>query len=677
MNRILESVRQPLLFEAQSSPNLLADLAGLERYIAESYSSRSFIELLQNADDAISSRLKIQKIKNYIVVANDGREITVQDFEALCRSAASQKERNSNIGYRGIGFKSVVHFADSVHIFSGELEATFSRELTRLVVPNVENVPLIRIPHEINQSVRNDLTLTINALKSEGFKTIFVFSNLVGQLVESEFEGIDPTAILFLRNLSEIIIGDNQESKIICIEREKIDDVTLRAILRHGSNSCRWLIFQGQNASIALPEFEDVIKQDPSDAVVHAFLPTIEVTGFGVKVNGNISTDPSRTKVIYDDITISTIKELGKIYVNILESYFLIQEPSEDQCRKMSVLAPMFDPRMLGLQKKSFRTYFIEAIKSEFSSRTSNYFYKPKWMNSIDFELLTHGSNEKIISPKFSSIEGIEPLIQYLGIQYATLEFLSPLLSTRAVSIQGASEIVSYLSKQYSIKRIGIENISLNWKIWSVKKAIISMHEVIKSSEKFDNDFVDLIVEKNGVGNDLRRLVAGISSSEVSDKILPKTESVSYTPLTVVSHKSDFEKTERLPNGNLSLVKWRSAEQQIFDLFNKKGWSAIDVSRQNVGYDIEATSIDGRKYYIEVKSLNFKGQEFTLTSNEEATAREKGTSYIIALVLQQNDELSVMLIEDPASSLKFERQCKQWVWLCSSYQFNPTNYKLM
>jgi hypothetical protein len=49
---ILTSVRDELLGEAQASPGLLADLANLERYVAETYSARSFIEQLQDADDA-------------------------------------------------------------------------------------------------------------------------------------------------------------------------------------------------------------------------------------------------------------------------------------------------------------------------------------------------------------------------------------------------------------------------------------------------------------------------------------------------------------------------------------------------------------------------------------------------------------------------------------------------
>jgi hypothetical protein len=61
MSPMLEVVRQPLLEEALKSPALLSDLAGLEHYIAESYDSRSFVELLQNADDAGASRFVVQR----------------------------------------------------------------------------------------------------------------------------------------------------------------------------------------------------------------------------------------------------------------------------------------------------------------------------------------------------------------------------------------------------------------------------------------------------------------------------------------------------------------------------------------------------------------------------------------------------------------------------------------
>ncbi|MFM9971478.1 MAG: hypothetical protein ACKVQK_24115 [Burkholderiales bacterium] len=88
-----DAVRRELLSEAERSPGLLADLANLERYIAETYSARAFIELLQNADDANARRLLIVREGEWLICANDGQPFTRDNFYSLCRSAYSEKKR--------------------------------------------------------------------------------------------------------------------------------------------------------------------------------------------------------------------------------------------------------------------------------------------------------------------------------------------------------------------------------------------------------------------------------------------------------------------------------------------------------------------------------------------------------------------------------------------------------
>ena len=156
------TIYQQLLNEAQASPMLLSDLAGLENYISESYTNRSFIELLQNADDAKASSFYVGRLNGYLIVANDGRPFNSADVESLCRSASSSKIRGNTIGYRGIGFKSVVSIADEVHLISGDYQITFSRELTKSIVPDCVKVPLIRIPHPIRREVRDEVIDNIN-----------------------------------------------------------------------------------------------------------------------------------------------------------------------------------------------------------------------------------------------------------------------------------------------------------------------------------------------------------------------------------------------------------------------------------------------------------------------------------------------------------------------------------
>lgn len=58
----LQAVQDIFVNEAISAPRLFADLAKMEQYIAESYKSRSFIELIQNADDAGAKRFGIHQI---------------------------------------------------------------------------------------------------------------------------------------------------------------------------------------------------------------------------------------------------------------------------------------------------------------------------------------------------------------------------------------------------------------------------------------------------------------------------------------------------------------------------------------------------------------------------------------------------------------------------------------
>lgn len=98
------------------------------------------------------------------------------------------------------------------------------------------------------------------------------------------------------------------------------------------------------------------------------------------------------------------------------------------------------------------------------------------------------------------------------------------------------------------------------------------------------------------------------------------------------------------------------------------GYTVEDRSRQNLGYDLHAAK-DNRKYYIEVKLLDYTGQPFVITPNEEAVARECGENYTLALTLRGKDGVHIQFVHDPVAKLKFVRQCRQWVWECSEYEF--------
>ena len=69
--------------------------------------------------------------------------------------------------------------------------------------------------------------------------------------------------------------------------------------------------------------------------------------------------------------------------------------------------------------------------------------------------------------------------------------------------------------------------------------------------------------------------------------------------------------------------------------------SARDVSKSNMGYDIEVKkSIETD--YIEVKSVKNFNSTITMTNNEYSTAMSLRDNYYLALVVQEDDSLQVL-----------------------------------
>jgi hypothetical protein len=171
--------------------------------------------------------------------------------------------------------------------------------------------------------------------------------------------------------------------------------------------------------------------------------------------------------------------------------------------------------------------------------------------------------------------------------------------------------------------------------------------------------------------------VSALTKQGAASKIIPTAEK------KVDSFEGELQKNSEWSvdsvfnqASSLSLKKWRGAEEQVKNIFIAQGWSANDVSRQNLGYDIECVDKEGRKIFVEVKLIASPSQPFTLTSNEEAVARQNGDSYYLAIVQQLGDFLDVCFIPNPVGKLELVRSCRQWVWECSQYPFTPVRFEL-
>lgn len=692
---IFTSVRDELLGEAERSPGLLADLANLERYIAETYSARSFIELLQNADDAKATRFLVTCHGEWLICANDGQEFSRQDFYSLCRSASSVKRRGQTIGYRGIGFKSVVGVASSVHLISGELRATFSRDLTQRCLGTQTPIPLVRIPHVLALNENDSVTEVIRQLEESRYSSIFVFGGLDVERVQDEFDQFDADYLLFLRHISEAILSGAVPRSYRCTRRT-LDENTREISIAGPDRRAEWRIRHTGQCDIS---FSLVDKKpaplNAAEAVVHAFLPTLESTGFGVRINADFSTDPSRTRVIFDSATLACIDNAANaIADSISETIFA----SRRDLTALACLTPTIDLATLSLQKRSFRTELVSQVKKRLDHLKEKVALLPNWLNSFDARNIADLLNQALFVPSLGEGDAQTNFMRYLGVKTLSIESVIKAAEMLSISPKGCAEIVAYCMRNVGAG-IGLRRL-LDMPVWisSGSTVAASLTELIRARTPLDHAFVETIDATGITNTDLCRLLrsAGVQDNSLSILLLGVGIDISSctTGLTL-SGQSEANRTDvqlslqrlidpllpdcasKITNRPASLIitsrsipAWRGAEQYIASMLREHGYQVEDRSRQNLGYDLYAER-DGRKYYVEVKLLDYAGQPFIITSNEEVVAREAGDSYVIALSLRgSNEDVHVNFIRDPTRALKFVRQCRQWVWECSEYQFD-------
>jgi hypothetical protein len=686
MKKELSILRNSLITEAKSSPMLLSDLAGLEAYVSESYNSRSFIELLQNADDAKATKFYVKRSGDYLFVANNGRPFNIKDLESLCRSASSNKVRGTTIGYRGIGFKSVVSFAKEVHLISGDFEITFSKELSKQIVPQAPKVPLIRIPHELEKSVKDELADEIRKMQNEGFNTVFIFSGVLANQIDEEYTSFADTTLLFLNSIQVIKI---HLTKIVTANIAIIEKNERGRFLRVSTTEAisNWFVCSDSSCSIAFSMNKDKVERlTKSEAIIHAFLPTEDSCGLGVVVNGDFSTDPSRRHLIMDDTTIKVISNLTHLYASLLK-YALANKDRN----MVDALMPYFDWKLIQLMKQSFEKEFAIKIKNAFGKELSNVRLAPSWLNTEDFSKIMSASNLPYIAPECSDVPGLSDLLKFLGNKPEDVGSLIVKADNAQISVLGCAQILTAGMKE-TLMNHRLSSLTTTALVMS-NGGLCSLKEINDEEGEIDESFIKLM-EDNGMSkNDISQFLKKTGLSNINDLFFDEDDDDFYdkeddyddlyddddksdNPTSVSQWFNDASSYSKSIVNNEGVQKWRSAEDNTLAALNANGFRLKDVSKQNLGFDLEGSDPNGKTIYIEVKSIDYVGQKFRMTNNEFAAAQYKPSNYYIALVYQNKDTFEISLIKDPINRLNLTRQVVQWVWECSDYEYKPMKFSI-
>jgi len=672
----LDDLRSDFLKEAQSASKLFADLAKVEQYIAESYKTRALIELIQNADDAGSSRFGIHAFQNGFIACNDGRPFTIQDVEALCRSGSSNKIRGGDtIGYRGIGFKSVVNIAQKVYVLSGDFSFFYEKQSTQNLLHITDDVPLIRIPHpfEVNDHLpfyHDIISLRSNYL----YQTFFVFEVLNERILMDELSGFDNGAVLFLNNLDRINFDYHNVKRAIYREALTRNRRVIVKLTEEAEVS-EWEILRSEEnpiSKVALKRFhENIISASPAESVIHSFVPTTEFSGAFIKINGNYSTDPSRKNIDMDELSEKAFDQAIQIIVDTIATIL-----NRDITRKgffspfVNITAQM-NTRFRSLLFKKLKGYLGEMefkISQGDQITFSSVRLKPDWLDYETYEKICYGDISSISKELLLEYPDLIIFLKLLDVKTLTLDEIFERFNPSRVEVDGCAEIFSKIIRQFrydldSKKIAKIRKLS----IFPVGQNYLTANQV-KNEKNLDKTFSDYIYSHEDpldITFFLNKL--GIAPKAKRDNGKNKKKSKSN-----MLHDRSLTVSEEIISKGFkvkpAIQKWRSAEENAAEYLKAIPGiqSVADVTQANLGYDLEILLENGSRLYVEVKSLTSFSDSFKITNNEYSSASHYGRNYYIALVINE-DPFQVKLIQDPINTLDFHKKCERWSWFCTEY----------
>jgi hypothetical protein len=260
-------IRKRELKVYSDSPSRLIQDARLEVETGRDYSNRLLLELMQNADDAAAT---------------------------------------ARIGYKGLGFKSVLDVCESARIYSGCLRVRFDRAeseraLHEAGLTELTEVPVLRLPFWI----RGDSDAGVDDLL-KGYQTVIVLpwkSGVVPTPFETEWKSVcaDASVLLLLHALEEVVWEGPQSGRVEwrCRRGDNIE-LSVTASDRAAVAS-RWQIRRGSTAnhrSAVIVRLDDEGKPIPyRHDKIRVFFPTEEASPLPIILHGEFDLEQNRKHV--------------------------------------------------------------------------------------------------------------------------------------------------------------------------------------------------------------------------------------------------------------------------------------------------------------------------------------------------------------------------------------------
>ena len=213
------------MFTNHQTKKNLTEKYNSDKSLAESYHGRELLELVQNADDAY---VGVEKKQNDVLIEYRGNVLRISNKGAVFNKDSVERLSQGNvsgkglqyIGNKGIGFRSILNWAQEVKVFSGDYSFGFSKkfaaEQLEYLKSNFQNIrDEIKAKSQITFPILWAPYWVENKLEPHYDTTVEIVIDPTTQNddwnVKNQIEEFDFNVLLFLQNITKISIKTDSD----------------------------------------------------------------------------------------------------------------------------------------------------------------------------------------------------------------------------------------------------------------------------------------------------------------------------------------------------------------------------------------------------------------------------------------------------------------------------------
>ncbi len=296
-----------------------------EQETIKEYNGRQILELIQNADDAGAKTISItlNTERNELVFYNDGVAFDFEGIKSIMIANLSSKITATYIGNKGLGFRSILNWAQSVTIYSAGLGIEFSRKVleeylenkllslksnldeirkSRNLSPTCIPIPILGLPR-VSEKPYEGCT------EDKGCALKIIYDESKQEDIINQIKAIDERTLLFLPKVKTVNVEvDAQKSTISDNEEEwniyDIEDELPDQYQDKNKNENKKYIVK-----IAIPKI-GLIEGSNS---LYNYLPTKEQVHLPFLLHATVELNSSRNHVNESDVNVYILEQAAAL----------------------------------------------------------------------------------------------------------------------------------------------------------------------------------------------------------------------------------------------------------------------------------------------------------------------------------------------------------------------------